>query len=113
MNYYFTLTCLHLLFQSETCSLELPDLEFEMGGFALGGRFTTLEGLLNNMSDQIDNNPIMGASIGDSSDAETKAKIEAFKARLKELVEVKKPYTIILDDPAGNSYIQVWKSYYH
>jgi C4-type Zn-finger protein len=30
--------------QSETCSLELPDLDFEVGGGMLGGKFTTLEG---------------------------------------------------------------------
>ena len=41
------------MFQSETCSLHLPELNFEMGGHALGGRFTTLEGLLKNVMDQL------------------------------------------------------------
>lgn len=81
-----------------------------MGGFALGGRFTTLEGLLNNVFDQVDTNPLFGAtaSIGDSALEERKAKVEQFKAELRAMIDCKKPFTIILDDPAGNSYVQVF-----
>jgi zinc finger protein len=46
--------------KSETCRLALPDLDFEMGGYSLGGRFTTLEGLLSNILDQMENNPFLG-----------------------------------------------------
>jgi zinc finger protein len=35
--------------KSETCSVAIPELEFEIGGGSLGGRFTTVEGLLNNI----------------------------------------------------------------
>ena len=41
------------LLKAETCSIAIPELKFEMGGFALGGRFTTLEGLLTNIDDQV------------------------------------------------------------
>ena len=78
-----------------------------MGGYALGGRFTTLEGLLDNVLEQVNNNPVIGALGEDSASAEQKHKIEQFKIDLMELKGCKKPYTIILDDPAGNSYIQV------
>ena len=37
----------------------LPDLEFEMGGHGLGGRFTTLEGLLRNVAEKLENNPFL------------------------------------------------------
>lgn len=37
------------LFQSETCRVEIPELEFELGMGALGGKFTTLEGLLKDI----------------------------------------------------------------
>lgn len=30
--------------QSETCSIEIPELELELGGGLIGGKFTTLEG---------------------------------------------------------------------
>ena len=80
----------------------------------MGGRFTTLEGLLDNVLEQVNNNPVLGALGGDSVSAEQKQKIEQFKIDLMELKECKKPYIIILDDPAGNSYIQVtfWYMYY-
>ena len=39
-----------------------------MGGFALGGRFTTVEGLLTNIDEQISDNPFLGAlATGDSA----------------------------------------------
>jgi hypothetical protein len=44
-------------FQSETCSLIIPELELEMGSHAIGGKFTTLEGLLRNVLEQIDQVP--------------------------------------------------------
>ena len=88
--------------KSETCSLMIPELEFEMGGYALGGRFTTLEGLLDNVLEQVSNNPFGG----DSVSSEQKQKLEQFKIDFISLKEVKKPFIIILDDPAGNSYIQ-------
>ena len=94
-------------FQSETCSLLIPELEFEMGGYALGGRFTTLEGLLDNVLEQVNNNPMLGALGGDSVTAEQKQKIDQFLKDLMSLKDCEKPFTIILDDPAGNSYIQV------
>lgn len=34
------------ILKSETCSMEIPELELSVGGRALGGRFTTAEGLL-------------------------------------------------------------------
>ena len=80
----------------------IPELEFEMGGYALGGRFTTLEGLLDNVLEQVSNNPFGG----DSVSPEQKQKLEQFKIDFNALKEVKKPFIIILDDPAGNSYIQ-------
>lgn len=33
-----------------------------MGGFALGGRFTTLEGLMTNVLEQVENNPFLGTT---------------------------------------------------
>lgn len=48
--------------QSETCSVEIPELEFELGMGALGGKFTTLEGLLKDIRDLVsDPGPAWGA----------------------------------------------------
>ena len=51
--------------KSETCSMSIPELDFEVGAGTLGGKFTTLEGLLVSMKDQlIGQNPL---SCGDSA----------------------------------------------
>ncbi|XP_023338080.1 zinc finger protein ZPR1 [Eurytemora carolleeae] len=92
------------LLKSETCSISIPELEFEMGGGALGGRFTTVEGLMHNMLEEIEKNSIWGA--GDATAPDVAERMEAFKKRMHECIEAKEPFTIILDDPAGNSYLQ-------
>merc|ERR1711963_232700 len=94
--------------KSETASIEIPDIEFEMGSHAIGGRFTTLEGLLENVLEKIENNPMasFGALPGDSAKSETKEKMDEFKRKLKEMISGNKTFTFILDDPAGNSYLQ-------
>lgn len=35
------------------CSLSIPEFDFDVGPSALGGRFTTVEGVLSAMRDQI------------------------------------------------------------
>lgn len=39
--------------QSNTCGLKIPELELEMEEGSLGGRFTTVEGLLTEIRDQV------------------------------------------------------------
>ena len=46
--------------KSETCSMSIPELDFEVGAGTLGGKFTTLEGLLVAVKDQLTgHNPLM------------------------------------------------------
>lgn len=40
-------------FQSETCEVQIPSLDFVTHAGTLGGRFTTLEGLLTNIKEQV------------------------------------------------------------
>ena len=44
--------------------------------------------------------------MGDSATDSIKSKMAAFSVRLDELLAVKTAFTIVLDDPAGNSFIQ-------
>ncbi|EFA05991.1 zinc finger protein ZPR1 [Tribolium castaneum] len=91
--------------KSETCSLKIPELELEVGPHALGGRFTTVEGLLVAIKEQLDN-PTFSHMFGDSQTAESKARLEEFFKRLQQVLDGEFKVTIVLDDPAGNSYIQ-------
>lgn len=90
--------------KSETCSVIIPEIELEIGGHAIAGKFTTVEGLIDDIDDLIMvKNPF---TAGDSVDAVTKEKYATFGEKLKELKKGDKKFTFILDDPAGNSYLQ-------
>ncbi|XP_010011787.1 PREDICTED: LOW QUALITY PROTEIN: zinc finger protein ZPR1, partial [Nestor notabilis] len=91
------------ILKSETCRVEIPELEFELGMGALGGKFTTLEGLLKDIRDLVERNPF---TLGDSSVPSRTGKLREFIGKLQEIIEGKANAHIILDDPAGNSYLQ-------
>ena len=90
--------------KSDTCSIAIPELDFEMGGMSVGGKFTTLEGLLTDVLDQVEKNSLWG---GDAAAPDVTERMKVFKAKFKECIAGKGKFTLILDDAAGNSYVQV------
>lgn len=91
------------ILKSETCDVTIPELELEMGPTTLGGRFTTVEGILVAMKEQIAESKTL---FKDSQDPEIKKRIQKFTDDFEELMTLKKPFKLVLDDPAGNSYVQ-------
>lgn len=91
------------ILKSDTCHMAIPELELEVGPTTLGGRFSTVEGIITSIKDQLSNST---AFMGDSSDKETVNRLEKFISDLEQILDGKKEVTLILDDPAGNSYIQ-------
>ncbi|XP_071380039.1 zinc finger protein ZPR1 isoform X1 [Centroberyx affinis] len=92
------------LLKSETCSIIIPELEFELGMAALGGKFTTLEGLLKDIKDLIvSKNPFL---CGDSSSTDRVEKLKLFGEKIDKISAGEMDVHIVLDDPAGNSYLQ-------
>ncbi|XP_055306046.1 zinc finger protein ZPR1 [Sitodiplosis mosellana] len=89
--------------KSDTCTIDIPELDSEFGASGLGGRFTTVEGILDAIREQIIDN---SAVFHDSADVESKLKIDKFSETLQEIMSGKRAVTLILDDPAGNSYVQ-------
>lgn len=90
--------------KSETCGISIPELEFELGMGALGGKFTTLEGLLKDIRELVvDKNPF---TLGDSSTSDRKEKLQEFGKKIDQILEGQMDAHFILDDPAGNSYLQ-------
>lgn len=59
--------------QSDTCLIDIPELESEFGASGLGGRFTTVEGIISAIREQVLDN---GAVFHDSSDVETRQKLD-------------------------------------
>ncbi|XP_053171866.1 zinc finger protein ZPR1 [Scomber japonicus] len=90
--------------KSETCSVLIPELEFELGMAALGGKFTTLEGLLKDIKDLIvSKNPFI---CGDSGSTDRVQKLKEFGEKLEKIMAGEMDVHVVLDDPAGNSYLQ-------
>ncbi|XP_061582940.1 zinc finger protein ZPR1 [Cololabis saira] len=92
------------LLKSETCSVLIPELDFELGMAALGGKFTTLEGLLKDIKDLIvSKNPFV---CGDSTSSDRVQKLMEFGEKLDKIIAGEMDVHIVLDDPVGNSYLQ-------
>ncbi|XP_033758824.1 zinc finger protein ZPR1-like [Pecten maximus] len=91
--------------KSETSSIAIPEMEFESDFGTLGGKFTTLEGLIQNVKDHLNGpNSFMQ---GDSSAPEKKSKLQMFCNQLDKVINGEMMgIHFVLDDPAGNSYLQ-------
>ncbi|XP_045750935.1 zinc finger protein ZPR1 [Mirounga angustirostris] len=89
--------------KSETCSVEIPELEFELGMAILGGKFTTLEGLLKDIQELVTKNPF---TLGDSSNPGQMEKLQEFSRKLDQILQGNMKAHFIMNDPAGNSYLQ-------
>lgn len=89
--------------KSDTCSVAIPELDFEMGRGAINGKFTTIEGLLGDVKKTILKNPFTS---GDSAMVSAKENVTKFGETIDKILEGLMPATLVLDDPAGNSYIQ-------
>jgi zinc finger protein len=97
--------------KSESCVLKSYDLGLEVQPGTLGGRFTTLEGLLSQVRDQlhgqiynVGDEDLAG---GDSMAADTKSKWDSFFDKLDSAIKAKFPYSITLEDPLANSFVQL------
>ncbi|KAJ7717523.1 zf-ZPR1-domain-containing protein [Mycena maculata] len=91
------------ILKSETAGLEIPEIELVLQHGTLGGRFTTLEGILEQVYEELSEKVFAS---GDSSDAEGRSTFETFLGRLKEVKDASRPFTLIIDDPLANSYVQ-------
>lgn len=81
--------------------MEIPEIELQLHSGTLGGRFTTLEGILDQIYDEISGKLFES---GDSADGNSG--LHSFLTKLKQVKTVSKPFTVILDDPVANSYLQ-------
>ncbi|KAH8913554.1 zf-ZPR1-domain-containing protein [Atractiella rhizophila] len=91
------------ILKSETASFTVPEIELHLNEGTLGGRFTTLEGLLNQVYDELDTKSFVK---GDSSLPGQKDVMEEFLQKMKSIMAVEREFTVVLDDPLANSYIQ-------
>jgi len=90
--------------KSDTASIRIPELDWDIGMGCLSGKFTTIEGILKDLkTDLIEKNPF---AAGDSAVHEgRKERYEEFNRKVEAMLNLELDWTFILDDPAGNSYI--------
>ncbi|KZT10028.1 zf-ZPR1-domain-containing protein [Laetiporus sulphureus 93-53] len=89
------------ILKSESCGMEIPEIDLVLQQGTLGGRFTTLEGILDQIYDELAEKVI--AASDSHMDEGT---FENFLKKLKEVKSAERPFTVILDDPLANSYMQ-------
>ena len=83
--------------QSDSCGIEIPELELQLHSSG-AGRYTTIEGLIDHMKQQLtESNPF---GIGDSASSESRERMQSLIQKLDNMIGL----TIILNDPAGNSW---------
>lgn len=92
------------ILKSETCAFSIPEINLDLTPGTLGGRFTTLEGLLTQVYEELHSRIFSQTS--DSMPPETKARWEKFFDNLNKAKEAKIEYTVILEDPLASSYLQ-------
>jgi zinc finger protein len=91
--------------KSETATLLIPEVHLELSPGTLGGFFSSVEGTITQVRDQLNSLPQAAFAHGDSADENSKTMLQ-FVKELDELLECKREFTFILDDPLGNVYIQ-------
>ncbi|KAK3293222.1 ZPR1 zinc-finger domain-containing protein [Chaetomium fimeti] len=101
------------ILKSESCALECPELSLTVNPGTLGGRFTTVEGLLTQVRDDLhgqifEANADAGAAArkNDSLDKEEKSRWDQFFDGLNAAIKGEKEFTIVLSDPLASSYVQ-------
>lgn len=91
--------------KSDSAALEIPEIDLHLAPGTLGGRFTTLEGLLQQVYDEL-SEKVMNAGDSGAARGVDADRLEGFLGKLKGAIAVETPYTVVLDDAMANSYIQ-------
>lgn len=98
------------ILKSETCLLTVPECNVEVVPGTMAGRFTTVEGLLTQIRDDLRGSLFdVGDTDGTTSDSMPQEKKNAWKAffdKLEMAIKGEFEYTIMLQDPLANSYAQ-------
>ena len=100
------------LIKSETCTVYVPEIDLELTRGTLGTQLTTVEGLLRLVLDDLQKHvttihaetPPEGVeSTGEQGQV---GSLAAFLLKLERLADGDEGFTLIMDDPLSNSFIQ-------
>ncbi|KAI1471269.1 zf-ZPR1-domain-containing protein [Daldinia caldariorum] len=96
------------ILKSESCALECPELNLQVNPGTLGGRFTTVEGLLTQVRNDLHSQIFeTGTSEGgDSLPEDERSQWTKFFEDIDAAIKGDKKFTVILTDPLASSYVQ-------
>ncbi|KAI9809164.1 MAG: hypothetical protein M1825_002454 [Sarcosagium campestre] len=98
------------ILKSESAALSCPELKLSVNPGTMGGRFTTVEGLLTQVRDdlhrQIFDSDDVDAAGGDSLVSDEKRKWDEFFGELNKAIKAERSFTVTLTDPLACSYVQ-------
>ncbi|XP_023600086.1 zinc finger protein ZPR1 isoform X3 [Myotis lucifugus] len=88
--------------KTDSATTRIPELDFEIPAFSQKGALTTVEGLISRAISGLEQDqPTRRAN--EEAVAE---RLDEFIVKLKELKQVASPFTLIIDDPSGNSFVE-------
>ncbi|XP_050886877.1 zinc finger protein ZPR1 isoform X2 [Lathyrus oleraceus] len=88
--------------KSESATIKIPELEFEIPPEAQRGSLSTVEGILMRAADELQALQEERRKVA----PETADAIDQFLVKLRACATAESSFTFIIDDPAGNSYIE-------
>ncbi|KAI8843282.1 ZPR1 zinc-finger domain-containing protein, partial [Chytriomyces cf. hyalinus JEL632] len=94
--------------KAETCSFRIPELDLDLTTASMGTQFMSLRALIKGVYQEIERTaaPLSVAFASDPKAEQRRGIFERLLAKLTKALTVETPYTIILDDPLGTSYLQ-------
>ncbi|CAI7988801.1 Zinc finger protein ZPR1 [Geodia barretti] len=91
-----------LIVKADTATVCVPELDFEIPPSTNEGSITTIESILLKAAVGLEKEqPVRKALNPDLA-----AKLDMFIQQLRDCVELKQKFTFVIDDPAGNSYVE-------
>ena len=99
------------ILKGEHCHLEIPEIAVEVQPGSMGGRFTTVEGLLTQIRDDLKSSVYDTGddeAATDSMPSEKKKAWDVFFRKLDMAIAGESQYTITMQDPVDGSYCQTF-----
>lgn len=98
------------ILKADTCLVTCEELDLAAQPGTLGGKFTTIEGILTEIQEQLHGQIYSDGDYdlkpGDSMAEKEKETWDRFFARLDAAIKGELKFTMVLEDPMANSYIQ-------
>ena len=88
--------------KSDYATIKVPELELEIPPKGQKGEISTVEGILERTVSALDQDQPVRRHL----DPEGAEQIDTFITRIRDTLSMKHPFTLEVDDPSGNSFVE-------